>query len=311
MKKDVSSPLFEKIKIIKLGICAMPKKVNSKHMKNILDNFEKFEEFKIIIFTEDIIFKQEIENWPIVDSLIIFFSDGFPYTKALKYINLRKPFLVNDFEIQKVFWNREKVLRMLEEENIPIPSHIIIDRGDEINNEKENNSRDLNTSYEKEEKVKTYKMEINELIKNENKMNNVRKKMSVQNIEKEVIKMENEKKEKINKKLGMNKNITDNINIKNKNNSIEKSDENDELIEFDDHIEYKGKKLYKPFVEKPFNGDDHDIYIYYPTNLGGGQKRLFRKTKEYSSLYFPNLNKIRRDKSYIYEEFLPSDGFYV
>ena len=47
---------------------------------------------------------------------------------------------------------------MLEEENIPIPSHIIIDRGDEINNEKENNSRDLNTSYEKEEKVKTYKM---------------------------------------------------------------------------------------------------------------------------------------------------------
>ena len=158
MKKDVSSPSFEKIKIIKLGICAMPKKVNSKHMKNILDNFEKFEEFKIIIFTEDIIFKQEIENWPIVDSLIIFFSDGFPYTKALKYINLRKPFLVNDFEIQKVFWNREKVLRMLEEENIPIPSHIIIDRGDEINNEKENNSRDLNTSYEKEEKVKTYKM---------------------------------------------------------------------------------------------------------------------------------------------------------
>ena len=311
MKKDVSSPSFEKIKIIKLGICAMPKKVNSKPMKNILDNFEKFEEFKIIIFTEDIIFKQEIENWPIVDSLIIFFSDGFPYTKALKYINLRKPFLVNDFEIQKVFWNREKVLRMLEEENIPIPSHIIIDRGDEINNEKENNSRDLNTSYEKEEKVKTYKMEINELIKNENKMNNVRKKTSVQNIEKEVIKMENEKKEKINKKLGMNKNITDNINIKNKNNSIEKSDENDELIEFDDHIEYKGKKLYKPFVEKPFNGDDHDIYIYYPTNLGGGQKRLFRKTKEYSSLYFPNLNKIRRDKSYIYEEFLPSDGFYV
>ena len=55
-------------------------------------------------------------------------------------------------------------------------------------------------------------------------------------------------------------------------------------MEFDDHIEYKGKKLYKPFVEKPFNGDDHNIYIYYPPNLGGGHKRLFRKTKEYSSL---------------------------
>ena len=88
-----------------------------------------------------------------------------------------------------------------------------------------------------------------------------------------------------------------------------KKEENEELMEFDDHIEYKGKKLYKPFVEKPFNGDDHNIYIYYPPNLGGGHKRLFRKTKDYSSLYFPNSNEIRRDKSYIYEEYLQSDGF--
>ena len=82
-----------------------------------------------------------------------------------------------------------------------------------------------------------------------------------------------------------------------------------ELIECDDYIEYKGKKLYKPFVEKPLNGDDHDIYIYYTPNLGGGHKRLFRKTKDLSSLYFPNLNEIRRDKKYINEEFLQTDGF--
>ena len=267
----------------------MAKKVNSKHMKNILDNFKQFEEFKIIIFTEDIIFKTEIENWPIVDSLIIFFSDGFPYNKGLKYINLRKPFLINDFEMQKVFWDRVKVLKMLEEENIPTPSHIIIDRGGEINNDGEHNSGELNTSAEKEKKVENYKMEINELIKNENKINNlklnVRKNMSSPTIKKELFKNENE----------------DDNNIKTENLN--------ELLEFDDHIEYKGKKLYKPFVEKPFNGDDHDIYIYYPPNLGGGQKRLFRKTKELSSLYFPNLNEIRRDKSYIYEEFLQSDGF--
>ena len=60
-------------------------------------------------------------------------------------------------------------------------------------------------------------------------------------------------------------------------------------------------------IEKPANGDDHNIYIYYPHC--GGQKRLFRKTKNLSSLYYPNNNKIRRDKSYIYEEFLQSDGF--
>ena len=79
------------------------------------------------------------------------------------------------------------------------------------------------------------------------------------------------------------------------------------LKEFDEYIEFKGKKINKPFVEKPANGEAHNIYIYYPNC--GGQKRLFRKTKNLSSLYYPNNNKIRRDKSYIYEEFLQSDGF--
>jgi hypothetical protein len=91
----------------------------------------------------------------------------------------------------------------------------------------------------------------------------------------------------------------------------EKNVENElpELIEYDDHIEYKGAKLYKPFVEKPCNGDDHAIHIYYPPSLGGGQKRLFRKTLNICSLYIPDENSIRRDKSYIYEEFLQNDGF--
>ena len=79
------------------------------------------------------------------------------------------------------------------------------------------------------------------------------------------------------------------------------------MKESDEYIEYNKKRIYKPFIEKPANGDDHNIYIYYPHY--GGQKRLFRKTKNLSSLYYSNINKIRRDKSYIYEEFLQSDGF--
>ena len=117
MKENDSS---EKMTKVILGICAMEKKSKSNAMKNILEGLEKFTEFKIIIFSEEIIFKKEIEEWPIVDALIIFFSDGFPFNKGLKYINLRKPFLVNDFEIQKVFWDRVKVLTMLEEEGIPL-----------------------------------------------------------------------------------------------------------------------------------------------------------------------------------------------
>ena len=285
----------------------MPRKVNNPHMKNILDNFQSFEEFEIIIFTEDIIFKQEIENWPIVDALIIFYSDGFPYNKALKYINLRKPFLINDFEMQKVFWDRVKVLKLLEEANIPIPPHIIIEgcENEEINNDGKIN--DLNNSFENEKKVERYKKQINDL---ENEENNKILDM------KRIINKGNNNIEKDNNQdsnsTGRNKmkssdKLREQSNYE-KRKSFLKSMEND-LMEFDDHIEYHGKKLYKPFVEKPLNGDDHDIYIYYPPNLGGGHKRLFRKTKEYSSFYFPTINEIRRDKKYIYEKFLQTDGF--
>ena len=304
----------ENITKVKLGICAMPKKTKSLAMKNILDNLEKFTEFKIIIFSEEIIFKQEIEDWPIVDALIIFFSDGFPFNKGLKYINLRKPFLVNDFEIQKVFWDRVKVLKMLEEEGIPTPNHIIIDRGDEIDNDGESNNNlvELNTSAEKEKKVKTYKKEINYLIK-ENRVSdlklNLKKSKHYQNNKKEI------EKNKLNSSKNSKNSSSSSSAKHNSDTNVysfeQKNKEIEGLVEFDDHIEYKGKKLYKPFVEKPFNGDDHNIYIYYPPNLGGGHKRLFRKTKEYSSLYFPNSNEIRRDKSYIYEEYLQSDGFDV
>lgn len=93
------------------------------------------------------------------------------------------------------------------------------------------------------------------------------------------------------------------------NNNIPKKHSMEEIIENEDFIEYKGKKIFKPFVEKPCNGDDHNIYIYYPPSIGSGHKRLFRKTKNLSSLYIPNEDEIRREKSYIYEEFLQTDGF--
>ena len=46
---------------IMIGICAMEKKINSKHMQNILKGLRDFEEFEIIIFTEEIIFNLDIE----------------------------------------------------------------------------------------------------------------------------------------------------------------------------------------------------------------------------------------------------------
>ncbi|XP_014679838.1 PREDICTED: inositol hexakisphosphate and diphosphoinositol-pentakisphosphate kinase 2-like [Priapulus caudatus] len=79
------------------------------------------------------------------------------------------------------------------------------------------------------------------------------------------------------------------------------------LVEGDDHIEVNGVIFNKPFVEKPVNAEDHNIYIYYPTSAGGGSQRLFRKVGSRSSVYSPEI-KVRKTGSYIYEDFMPTDG---
>ena len=169
---------------IKLGICAMEKKVNSNHMQNILNGLKQFEELEIVIFSEEIIFNEDIQDWPVVEAMIIFFSDGFPYNKGLKYVNLRKPFLINDFEMQKLFWDRRKVLEILQKEKIPIPNNVIIDRGEEINNDGEfahklNDSNEIASMIQKFESIENesyemsppHKPNVNKELQNEEEPN--------------------------------------------------------------------------------------------------------------------------------------------
>eukprot|EP00897_Mesotaenium_endlicherianum_P011034 jgi/Mesen1/995/ME000120S00151 len=80
------------------------------------------------------------------------------------------------------------------------------------------------------------------------------------------------------------------------------------FLEEEDYIEVEGKRIYKPFVEKPANGDDHSIMIYYPCNAGGGMKELFRKIGNRSSEFHPDVRRVRREGSYIYEEFMATGG---
>ena len=80
------------------------------------------------------------------------------------------------------------------------------------------------------------------------------------------------------------------------------------IEECDEYIVINGVKLNKPLVEKPVDADDHNIYIYYPMSAGGGSKRLFRKTQDRSSQHYRKVNEIRRVGSYIYEEFLVTQG---
>eukprot|EP00968_Pinguiococcus_pyrenoidosus_P017139 scaffold1667_cov258-Pinguiococcus_pyrenoidosus.AAC.13 len=234
-------------KKVQLGICAMDKKVmdicritktegrkggekgsglirrissskaQSKPMRNILSRLSKAH-FDIILFGDDIMLNKPVEEWPVCDALIAFFSKGFPLAKAIEYVDLRKPYCINDIHKQGLLLDRRRVYAMLQEAEITVPVHAIVDRDTE---------------------EAAARVEVNE---------------------------------------------------------------------YDEYLDVNGVILHKPVVEKPVNAEDHNIRIYYPVSKGGGCKKLFRKIGDRSSDFSPEINDVRREGSYIYEEFLETQG---
>ncbi|XP_061979313.1 inositol hexakisphosphate and diphosphoinositol-pentakisphosphate kinase VIP2-like isoform X2 [Populus nigra] len=208
---------------IKIGVCVMQKKVKcgfellSAPMGQILERLQAFGEFEVIHFGDKVILEDPIENWPICDCLIAFYSSGYPLEKAEAYATLRKPFLVNELEPQHLLHDRRKVYERLEMFGIPVPRYALVNR----------------------------EFPYQEL---------------------------------------------------------------DYFIEEEDFVEVHGSRFWKPFVEKPVDGDDHSIMIYYPSSAGGGMKELFRKVGNRSSEFHPEVRRVRREGSYIYEEFMPTGG---
>ncbi|KAK7537628.1 histidine phosphatase superfamily-domain-containing protein [Phyllosticta citricarpa] len=247
--KDARDTEGKKPPIGIIGVCALDTKARSKPSRNILNRLIANAEFEVIIFGDKVILDEEVENWPICDFLISFFSDGFPLDKAIAYAKLRKPFCVNDLPMQTVLWDRRICLRILDKLNVPTPRRV------EVN-------RDGGPSLPS--------AELAHLM-----------------YEKTGVRLEG-REDGTGGGLPPPKKV--------------------EMFEDNDVICVDGRKLKKPFVEKPVSGEDHNIHIYFPKASGGGGRRLFRKVNNKSSEKDETLNMPRsitdQHSSYIYEQFL-------
>ncbi|RUS15211.1 inositol hexakisphosphate kinase/inositol pyrophosphate synthase [Endogone sp. FLAS-F59071] len=250
-KPSLSPPSKPKFVV---GVCAMDSKARSRPMHNILNRMMACGEFETVIFGDKVILDEDVENWPGCDFFISFFSTGFPLDKATHYVNLRKPYAVNDLAMQECLLDRRVVLSILDAVNVPTPRRLTISRdgGPHVNDEA---------------------------------------------------------RAKVLRNIGID--------------VCAPVPEEEFVVVDQDTISVGGKIMKKPFVEKPVDGEDHRIHIYYDTTRGGGSRKLFRKTlgnadtivpispyqvANKSSEFDPNLTEPRMDGSYIYEEFMDVDN---
>ncbi|CAH1271214.1 PPIP5K2 [Branchiostoma lanceolatum] len=119
---------YEPDRPIVVGICSMAKKAQSKPMKEICARLEKFKFLKVLVFEETVILNKPVEEWPLCDCIISFYSKGFPLDKAVKYARLRKPYLVNNLDMQYLIQDRREVYRILQEQGIELPRYAVFNR---------------------------------------------------------------------------------------------------------------------------------------------------------------------------------------
>ncbi|KAL8790419.1 MAG: hypothetical protein Q9213_000571 [Squamulea squamosa] len=245
------SQVAKRAPIGRLGVCALDVKARSKASRNILTRLQSGGDFEIVVFGDKVILDEDVENWPLCDFLISFFSDGFPLDKAIAYAQLRKPFTINDIPMQKILWDRRICLRILDSMGVPTPRRLEVNRDGGP------------------------RLESAELARHVRRLSGV----TLEGPED-----------------GTGGGTPQSREVK--------------LVDGGDTLVVDGKKLSKPFVEKPINGEDHNIQIYFPKTheSGGGGRKLFRKIGNKSSEWDPNMTVPRvlkeEGSSYIYEQFL-------
>ncbi len=235
-----------------IGVCALEAKSRSKPMRNILDRLLASNahpsnpiHFEIVLFTDQLILHEPIEQWPHCDALIAFYSNGFPLEKAIAYQKRRGIFCVNDLVMQYVLQDRRLTQLILEAIDVPTPKRLWL-----------NSPSDSPPAM--------ISAELAELVSRDFNVN-----LAAPNLYKSL-----------------------------------------PATRLAEGLKIGKETLKMPFIEKPVNADDHNIWIY----RADGVRKLFRKVankcSEFISDTTAEIRGLKSDSavSYVYEEFLPVDG---
>lgn len=113
---------------ISVLIIARQKKVMAPPMQKILAVLMSFDELAVWVLSESMLLHVPEDQWPPCQSLIAFYSKGYPLDKVERYVAMHQPYQVNDISMQKLLLDRRSVYRVLLENNIPVPPHIVVSR---------------------------------------------------------------------------------------------------------------------------------------------------------------------------------------
>lgn len=246
--------------------------------------------FEPVYFGDETILNMPVESWPIVDVLIAFYSNGYPLEKAEDYVSLRKPYLLNCLATQRTLMDRRRVYDLLEECGIDVPRHVFVSRDGYV-------STGTGDGKPVSQRPSIRPGGVDAVLSAAASSAAFRTRATTSS----------DATRSGSSTATPSTAVLPSLHERTK---ISSHPEYEEPIvdEHDDHIEVNGVIIHKPFVEKPVDADDHNIAIYYPSSAGGGCKKLFRKVGDRSSEFYPEINEIRRDGSFIYEEFMETQG---
>ncbi|RSH88674.1 hypothetical protein EHS25_002901 [Saitozyma podzolica] len=254
--------------VVVLGVCAMDVKARSKAMREILTRLVDIERggVDVKIFGDMVILEEDISHWPPVDVLISFFSKDFPLPKALAYTQIpNRPPPISINSLAMQSLLWDRRLVLAILDHIGVPTPYRCEV-----------SRDGGPRVPRQ---------LRRRVRSDLGLVLPGPKAGDEDQWGEL-------------------NIPERWKIKVKKDPVPRAREVI-LREDGDAIIINGTVMEKPFVEKPVDGEDHNVYIYY---RGGGGRRLFRKVGNKSSEYDPNMYHPRTIGSFIYEEFINVDN---